>query len=156
VEELHLALVGDFEGAGFLSNYESLKQRVEHSQALRGRVHFSGYVSDDDLVALYSSAVAAAIPSFSEGFGLPAIEAMACGAPVLSSTLGSLPEVVGEAGVYFDPAQPQEIADAISTMVNDTELRERLSQIALARAPEFTWERAARRALGHMENMFPG
>ena len=156
VAEVHLALVGDFKGAGFLSNYESLQQRVRSSAALRDRVHFSGYVSDDDLIALYSSAVAAAMPSYSEGFGLPAIEAMACGAPVLSSTLGSLPEVVGEAGIYFDPFEPDQIAQAIIRMVNDTQHRAELAAIAVERAPGFTWERAARRALAHMENMLQG
>lgn len=153
VSKVHIALVGDFKGAGFLSNYDSLKDRVDASSALRDRVHFCGYVSDEDLIALYSSALAVAMPSYSEGFGLPAIEAMACGAPVLSSTLGSLPEVVGDAGIYFDPFDIDEIASAITQMVNDTEGREALSKIALARAPEFTWERAAKLALRHLENM---
>lgn len=156
VKDVHLALVGDFEGGGFHSNYESLKARVQGSDALAERVHFSGYVSDEDLVALYSSAVAAAMPSYSEGFGLPAIEAMACGAPVLSSTLGSLPEVVGDAGIYFDPFNISEIAAAIVAMTTDTDRRAELSALALQRAPQFTWERAARLAITHMENMQRG
>ncbi|MFK7730317.1 MAG: glycosyltransferase family 4 protein, partial [Pseudomonadales bacterium] len=129
-QDLHLALVGDFAGGGFHSNYESLKSRVKESHSLSGHVHFSGYLSEDDLVALYSSAVAAAMPSYSEGFGLPAIEAMACGAPVLSSTLGSLPEVVGEAGIYFDPYDIDQIADAIVEMTSNSERRAELSAIA--------------------------
>lgn len=153
VQDVHLALVGDFEGGGFHSNYESLKARVSASATLSQHVHFSGYVSDEDLVALYSCAVAAAMPSFSEGFGLPAIEAMACGAPVLSSTLGSLPEVVGEAGIYFDPHDSVQIADAIVQMTTDPQKRSELSALGLERAPLFTWERAARLALTHMENM---
>ena len=96
------------------------------------------------------------MPSYSEGFGLPAIEAMACGAPVLSSTLGSLPEVVGEAGIYFDPFKVDDIARAITRMVNDKAHRDHLASIAVERAPEFTWERAATRALTHMENMLRG
>jgi len=152
VGELHLALVGDFDGAGFYSNYDSLAERVGGSGALQGRVHFTGYVSDDDLVALYSSARAAAMPSYSEGFGLPAIEAMACGAPVLSSDRGSLPEVVGDAGIYFDPFDPDAIARAIVAMASDDALHARLAATGLERAREFTWERAARLALGHLEN----
>jgi len=154
MDDVHLALVGDFAGAGFHSNYDSLAQRVAASGSLRNRVHFTGYVSDSDLVALYSSARAAAMPSFSEGFGLPAIEAMACSAPLLSSSLGSLPEVVGDAGIYFDPFDPEAIADAIVSMVRDDELHHRLSRNGLDRAAEFTWERAAVLALDHLERMY--
>ncbi|MFK7976858.1 MAG: glycosyltransferase family 1 protein, partial [Halioglobus sp.] len=73
-----------------------------------------------------------------------------------SSTLGSLPEVVGEAGIYFDPYDIDQIADAIVEMTSNSERRAELSAIALERAPQFTWERAARLAITHMENMFKG
>jgi glycosyltransferase involved in cell wall biosynthesis len=153
IADLHLALIGDFKGAGFLSNYDDLNTRVMASPTLRARVHFSGYVSDQDLVALYSCALAAAMPSFSEGFGLPAIEAMACSAPVLASDRGSLPEVIGDAGIYFDPFDSETIATAIIEIAENAELRARLSSNALARAREFTWERAARMTLKHLESM---
>ena len=84
-------------------------------------MHFTGYVSDQDLVALYSDALAATLPSFSEGFGLPAIEAMACGTPVLASTAGSVLEVVGEAGLFFDPRDSMQIADAIHRIAPERE-----------------------------------
>lgn len=151
--DVHLALIGDFKGAGFFSNYESLYDRVKASEQLGPRVHFSGYVSDEDLVAIYSSALAAAMPSYSEGFGLPAIEAMACGAPVLSSDRGSLPEVVGETGLYFDPFDVESIADAMIEMVNNDSRRQRLAASAVQRARNFTWERAARMTLAHLEAM---
>ncbi|MCB1690998.1 MAG: glycosyltransferase family 4 protein [Halioglobus sp.] len=154
VGDVHLALIGDFKGGGFLSNYDSLHDKVMASATLRARVHFSGYVSDDDLVALYSSALAAAMPSFSEGFGLPAVEAMACSAPVLSSDRGSLPEVVGDAGIYFDPFDTQTICNAIIEMIENPQLRARLSTNALARSQQFTWERAARQTLAHLENLY--
>jgi glycosyltransferase involved in cell wall biosynthesis len=150
---VHLALVGDFKGAGFLSNYDALNDRVQASSDLRARVHFTGYVSDADLVALYSSSLAAVMPSYSEGFGLPAIEAMACSAPVLSSNRGSLPEVVGDAGIYFDPFNVDEIAQAITEIIENSALRNQLSSNALIRAQGFTWERAARLTLGHLEGM---
>tara|TARA_B110000503_G_scaffold30128_1_gene48729 strand:+ start:36484 stop:37662 length:1179 start_codon:yes stop_codon:yes gene_type:complete len=153
IANLHLALIGDFKGAGFLSNYDDLNTKVMASPTLRTRVHFSGYVSDQDLVALYSCALAAVMPSFSEGFGLPAIEAMACSAPVLASNRGSLPEVIGDAGIYFDPFDSETIATAIIEIVKNAELRARLSSNALARAREFTWERAARLTLKHLESM---
>ncbi|MDG2045655.1 MAG: glycosyltransferase family 1 protein [Halioglobus sp.] len=152
-QNVHMALVGDFEGAGFLSNYSSLWKRVEANEELRDRVHFTGYISDEDLVALYSSATAVAMPSYSEGFGLPAIEAMSCATPVLSSNLGSLPEVVGDAGLYFDPFDVDAIAQSIIEIVENTDLRETLSANALARAPQFTWRRSAELALAHLERL---
>ncbi|MCR9104052.1 MAG: glycosyltransferase family 4 protein [Gammaproteobacteria bacterium] len=152
---LQLALVGDYNGAGFHSNYESLLARVQSNPQLTERVHFTGYVSDDELVALYSDSLAAAMPSFSEGFGLPVIEALACGTPVLSSELGSLPEVAGDAGVYFDPFSADSIAAAIVQVASDSELRQRLAENGTRRAQEFTWHRAARLTLGYLQNMGP-
>lgn len=149
--DVHLALVGDFAGAGFYSNYEALTQRVANSSALCDRVHFTGYVSDEDLVSLYSSALAVAMPSFSEGFGLPAIEALACSTPLLSSERGSLPEVAGDAGVYFDPFDSDSIAAAIESIIEDAPLRERLAAAGAVRAREFTWQRAAGLTLGYLE-----
>ena len=136
LKDVHLALIGDLKGAGFFSNYQSLYDRVQASSDLQARVHFSGYVSDEDLVALYSSALAVAMPSYSEGFGLPAIEAMACSAPVLASDRGALPEVVGDAGIYFDPFNVDSISGALIEMVENDVLREKLSTIALSRARE--------------------
>lgn len=156
VQDVHLALVGDLKGAGFFSNYDSLHARVQANPELRERVHFSGYVSDSDLVALYSCALAVAMPSYSEGFGLPAIEAMACSAPVLASDRGSLPEVVGDAGIYFDPFDVESISNAIVEMVENDTLRTQLSSNALARASGFTWERAAQLTLTHLEAMSLG
>jgi glycosyltransferase involved in cell wall biosynthesis len=151
--ETRLALVGDYAGAGFYSNYDSLLERVKGSVELRDRVVFTGYVSDNDLVALYSCARAAAMPSFSEGFGLPAVEAMACSTPVLSSTQGSLPEVVRDGGVFFDPNDKDDIAAAIVRMVSDDGLWKQLSGKALARSREYTWARAAQLAMECLERV---
>jgi len=153
IPEVHLALIGDLKGAGFTSNHDSLQARVLANPALRNKVHFCGYVSDPDLIALYSSAVAVAMPSYSEGFGLPAVEAMACATPVLSSNRGALPEVVAEGGLYFDPFDARSIATAIVSIVEDDALQSRLSINALSRAESFTWERAARLTIEHLEAM---
>lgn len=153
--DVHLVLVGDFEGAGFHSDYASLQER-SRSAGLEGAVHFTGFVSDEDLVQLYNEAWAAAMPSFSEGFGLPAVEAMACGIPLLSSDQGSLPEVVGEAGYYFDPYDEDSIARAIQRMCTEPGGREAVARLARPRALEFTWERAAKLALGYLEQLAQG
>lgn len=151
LEDLHLALVGDPEGGGFHSNYLQLLEQARSDPALRGRVHFTGYVSDEDLVALYSGAVAAAVPSLSEGFGLPAVESMSCGTPVLASTAGAVPEVVGDAGLYFDPLETAQIADAIARIATEPGTLQSLRERASRRAKRFTWASAARLALGHLE-----
>ncbi len=151
IEDLHLVLIGDPEGDGFHSNYQELLDMVEGNKELTGKVHFTGYVTDDDLVALYSDAYALVLPSFSEGFGLPAIEAMSCDTPVLASNKASLPEVVGDAGIFFDPYNIDDIGNAIVTMVEDLERYRVLKENAIMRSKEFTWERAARMAVDAIE-----
>ena len=93
------------------------------------------------------------MPSFSEGFGLPAVEAMACGTPVLSSNRGALPEVVGDAGLFFDPDDIPAMSRAITEMVTVPKRRIELADQAIKRASTFTWENAAKLALGYIENM---
>jgi glycosyltransferase involved in cell wall biosynthesis len=151
IDDVHLALVGDLAGDGFHSHHEELMALVEADTRLQGRVHFTGFVSDEDLVSLYSDALAVTMPSFSEGFGLPAIEAMACGVPVLASSAGSVPEVVGDTGLYFDPHKVEQIAAAIHQIATDAETLTLLRQKAFARAGEFTWSRAAAMAFDCLE-----
>jgi len=150
LDDVHVVLVGDYGGAGFHSNYGELQQFASDKH-LKDLVHFTGFISDEDLVVLYNDALAAAMPSFSEGFGLPAVEAMACGTPVLSSDKGSLPEVVGDAGVFFDPYDTESISRAILKLSSESELRDGLSKLAATRAATFTWQRAAKLALGYLE-----
>jgi glycosyltransferase involved in cell wall biosynthesis len=107
-------------------------------------VLLTGYISDEDLPVLYSAATAFVFPSLYEGFGLPPLEAMACGTPVLCSNASSLPEVVGDAALLFDPEEPEAIAEALRTTAKDAALRERLRVEGLRRAAEFSWDRAAR------------
>jgi glycosyltransferase involved in cell wall biosynthesis len=144
---MHVALVGDPGGAGFHSNTRELEELLAENSALQERVVFTGFVDDNDLVTLYSGAYAGIMPSFSEGFGLPAIEAMACGTPVLASNVGSLPEVVGEAGLLFDPWSADDMASCISRISNDESLRSELASRSLARSAEFSWKRASELAI---------
>ena len=95
------------------------------------------------LIAAYSAAGALVLPSFEEGFGLPVIEAMACGTPVVCSQTSSLPEIGGDAAEYFDPNDIGQMADTISRVLSDSELRSTLRARGLARAAQFTWQRSA-------------
>lgn len=114
---------------------------------LSENVVFTGYVPDSELPALYRSASAFVYPSLYEGFGLPPLEAMACGTPVISSNVSSIPEVVGDAGILVDPYRPEEIARAICTVLENSDLRDRLKREGLARAGLFTWDKTARETI---------
>ena len=139
----HLAIVGSTSGNGFWDNVPELRNFVETHPPLNQHVHFTGRISDGDLVELLNDAAALVFPSFWEGFGLPAVEAMSCGVPVLASDRGSLPEVVGDAGLFFDPESPAAIAECVLRFLGDLQLRGRLAEVALTRAKTFTWKRAA-------------
>lgn len=108
-------------------------------------VRFLGEVPEEDLAALYSAADLVAVPSFCEGFGLPLIEAMACGTPVACSGVSSLPEVAGDAAAFFDPASAASIAGTVARLLREPEHRRDLVGKGLARAKTFSWETAADR-----------
>ena len=113
-------------------------------EGLEGEVVFPGFVPDDDLPALYSGADLFLFPSLYEGFGLPPLEAMACGAPVVCSDVSSLPEVVGDAALLVPPLDVRAWAEALRRLLGDADLRANLRARGLARAREFSWARAAR------------
>jgi glycosyltransferase involved in cell wall biosynthesis len=110
-------------------------------------VILTGYVPDDDLPALYRAASAFVYPSIFEGFGLPPLEAMACGTPVVTSNTSSLPEVVGAAALMIDPYDERELANALLRIVNDESLRTGLRERGIERAQAFTWRAAAEKTL---------
>ncbi len=114
---------------------------------LAGRVHLLEYVSTEDLVALYSEAQLVVLPSLYEGFGLPVLEAMACGAPVLASNTSSLPEVGGDAAAYFESNSVESLRAELVRLLADPETRAAMARKGLQRAKEFTWERSARATL---------
>lgn len=107
----------------------------------------TGYVPDDDLPALYSGARCFVYPSFFEGFGLPPLEAMKCGVPVIAGNRTSLVEVVGDAGILVDPLDPQAIASGLSQVLSDEDLREELGSRGLDRSRLFNWRETAKRTL---------
>jgi glycosyltransferase involved in cell wall biosynthesis len=110
---------------------------------LEDAIAFPGYVSDSDLEGLYSSASAFVFPSLNEGFGLPVLEAMSRGVPVVTSSVSSLPEVAGNAALLVDPLSVEAIAEATARVLTDSALRERLVEAGRQRPAAFTWERTA-------------
>jgi len=124
---------------------EADRESAALAKALRlgERVIFLGEVTDDDLPGLYRGAVALALPSLLEGFGLPALEAMACGAPVIASNSSSLPEVVGDAGILVDPYDVEALADAMQRVASDAELRAGMISRGLERAKLYSWDKTA-------------
>ena len=114
---------------------------------LERSVHLTGYVRAEDLPALYSGALAFAYPSLFEGFGLPVLEAMACGAPTLTSNTSSIPEVAGDAAVLVDPRDVEAIRDGLERLIGSEELRASLRRRGLERAQKFSWNRCAEATL---------
>ena len=131
-------------GLGWL--YQDVLRDIEEI-ASEHEVIFLGRVPDQDLPSLYSLADVFAFPSLYEGFGLPPLEAMACGVPVVCSNTSSLPEVVGDAGVLVSPYDVDALSDALASLLNDPVRRRELADRGVVRARRFTWERSARQLL---------
>lgn len=153
--EVRLAIVGRTAGERFWDNIDELKAGASRDARVSDRIIFTGEISDADMAELLNEAQALVMPSLWEGFGLPALEAMSCGVPVLASDRGSLPEVVGEGGLYFDPENVEELAAQAIALLNTPGLQAELATKALSRAANFGWDKAAvlaeesfRRALG--------
>jgi glycosyltransferase involved in cell wall biosynthesis len=115
--------------------------------SLMDRVIFTGYLKDEDIPALYSAAEAFIFPSLYEGFGIPPLEAMACGIPVITSNTSSLPEVMGDAGILTDPRSIEGLAYEMDRLVNDDCLKKDLSKKGIIRAGKFSWQDSAERVL---------
>lgn len=130
-----------------LDPYSDVQRIIQHLE-LENDVVVTGYVPDEDLSAIYAGADIFVFPSFFEGFGIPVLEAMACGVPVVLSNVASLPEAGGEAGYYIDPYSVDEITKAMHKVLTEPSLREMLSAKGQAHASNFSWERVARETIG--------
>ncbi|MGQ9492494.1 MAG: glycosyltransferase family 4 protein [Anaerolineae bacterium] len=139
--ELQLVIAG---ALGWM--YEGIFEKVK-ALGLQDTVCFPGYVADGDLPALYSMADLFVFPSLYEGFGLPPLEAMACGTPVITSNVSSLPEVVGDAAWMVDPCDSEALAEAMKQVLSDLALRNQMVSRGLTQARRFTWSQAAEKLL---------
>ena len=143
---LNLMLVGDYENDGFKGCYQELTALVR-TMGLTEKVVFTGYVPDEELCVLYNSARVFVLPSLDEGFGLPVLEAMACGAPVIIGSGNAMEEVAGDAAVAVDPRDEAALARALDRVLRDEPFRAELAGKSLRRAAEFSWDSAARSLL---------
>ncbi len=123
---------------------------------MESEIDFLDYVDDAELPALFAACDAFVFPSLYEGFGLPPLEAMACGAPVVSSNVSSLPEILGDAAIFVDPREVGEIAAATERVITHHTLRDELRAKGIAQAAKFSWERAARETLAVYQHAFQG
>lgn len=136
--DVNLVLIGTKRYA-----YNELNIINKNCARFTNRIIFTGYVSDDNLSALYSGAISFIFPSLYEGFGLPILEAMQCGVPVIASNTTSIPEVAGDAAILVDPKDEDALCQAMFNILNDATLRTKLSQRGLERARQFSWSRCA-------------
>ena len=144
--EIELVIAG---GRGWL--YQDV---ITEAAKLGGRVRILGFVEEAELPALYRNAALFAFPSLHEGFGLPVLEAMACGVPVVCSGVSSLPEVAGDAALLVDPLDTDELAEVLNRVLEDADLRREMATSGLAQAARFTWERAARQLLAAFDTLW--
>ncbi len=142
----NLVIVGDEKRDSALTCGRELRETINRL-GLSERVTFTGFMPDDDLVAIYNAASLLVLPSFEEGFGLPVIEAMACGTPVAVSHIGALVELAGEAGLVFDPSEVRDMTSTIDRILQSTELQETMRQRGLKQAERYSWGRAAEQTM---------
>ncbi len=131
-------------------------RRLVRELGVEGSVIFTGWVAEEDKPALLSGATAFVFPSLYEGFGLPVVEAMACGTPVIASNRSSLPEVVGKGGILVEPTDVEALAEAMEVLLVDDALRAELRQRALAQAAKFSWEQTALETLAVYRKVIGG
>ena len=150
--DVQLVMVGDYEKEVFYSYFGTIKRQVEKA-GLTERVIFTGYLPDDELVTLLNLSTVLVLPSLLEGFGLPAIEAAACGCPVIATKASPLPSLLGDGALYIDPTDPRGLQIALERVLKSAELRQQLKKAGLAAASQLTWNTAAQQMIEVMEHV---
>lgn len=153
IEGLNLLIVGKTKGGGKQGWMYEETLKTPMSFDIEERVKFLGFVPTEELVDLIRGAQAFVQPSLYEGFGIPVVEAMACGCPVLVSNVSSLPEVVGGAGLTFDPYSIDQIEQAIRVIISDKKLRQKLSKASLIQSQKFSYDKMAKTILKSFEQL---
>ena len=152
ISDVDLVMVGTYEKEAFYSTGRELVEMVKE-QGLDQRVIFTGFLPDEEMVTLFNIAEAVALVSYNEGFGLPAVEAAACGCPSVATISSPLPSLLGEGGLFVDPLSVDEIAEGLWTVLSDSQRRARMSEAALEAASHLSWEKAATRMLELLEEL---
>lgn len=151
--DVQLVIAGDYARDVFYSAYPALRAQVEAT--CRDAVIFTGYVDDATAALLLNGAQVCVLPSLDEGFGLPGVEAAACGTPLIATRSSALPEVLGDAALYFNPTQPAELRAALARVLQDPALRETMRARGLERARQLTWRGVAQRVVQVFEELAP-
>ena len=151
-KDVVLVMAGEYSKEVFFSAYETLKNKV-YELGVSNKVKFTGYLADEDLVILLNLATVLVLPSLIEGFGLPAIEAAACGCPVVATTASPLPNLLGRGALYIDPTNPEELESVLGRILGSEDLREQVRREGIAAARELTWEAAAHQMISVFEQV---
>ena len=151
---LYLLMAGEDRHETFFTEIDVLRARIDELHITQKAI-FTGYVSDEDLVQLYNQATLLVLPSLMEGFGLPAIEAAACGCPVVATGESAIPDVLGTAGKYFDPHNPAQLEQVLREVLSSDTVRQQMSEAGLKITSDITWETAAYQMLEVFEKISP-
>ncbi len=150
--DVRLVLVGEYKKEVFHSYFSTIKYQVERL-GVTDRVIFTGYLPDEELVVLLNLSTVLVLPSLLEGFGLPAMEAAACGCPVIATTASPLPTLLGDGGIYIDPTKPEDLERALILVLSSPSLRRWMREAGLAAARRLTWNRAARQMIDILQQV---
>lgn len=150
--DIQLVMVGEHEKEVFHSYFGTIQEQVRRL-GMTDRVTFTGYLPDEELVPLLNLSTVLVLPSLMEGFGLPAVEAAACGCPVIATTASPLPTLLGNGGLYIDPVNPTDLELALIRVLESKSLRQRMRAVGLAAAQRLSWDMAARQLIAVMQKV---
>jgi alpha-1,3-rhamnosyl/mannosyltransferase len=153
--DARLILVGEYRNEVFHSQIAEILRETD-APGVGEKIVFTGYITDEELVALMNRASVLVLPSLMEGFGLPAIEAAACGCPVIATRESPLPKLLDGGGVFFDPTSLEELVAAMKTVLGSAEVWQSMRSAGLAAASRLTWEQAARQMIEVLHKVVPG